>query len=97
MGCIKGALTRVLREHLDIVTAVVCSPDGRFLASTSEDKDAIVWETHTWEPLWSKKYFSSVVSVDFSLDSSMVAILKSDLVRMGSSDRQYSLQSKSGI
>lgn len=40
----SGACVAALGEHKDRVTSVVFSPDGRWLASTSQDRSVLVWD-----------------------------------------------------
>ena len=38
--------------HKHTITALTCSPDGRFLSSTDDNQKTIVWSTTTWKRLW---------------------------------------------
>jgi hypothetical protein len=40
----SGACVAALGEHKDRVTSAVFSPDGRWLASTSQDRSVLVWD-----------------------------------------------------
>jgi WD40 repeat protein/serine/threonine protein kinase len=42
---------RTLLDHEDLVTGIAWSPNGRYLASTSEDGSTKVWDTTSWRLL----------------------------------------------
>eukprot|EP00004_Rigifila_ramosa_P028187 TRINITY_DN948_c0_g1_i1.p1 TRINITY_DN948_c0_g1~~TRINITY_DN948_c0_g1_i1.p1 ORF type:complete len:345 (+),score=86.96 TRINITY_DN948_c0_g1_i1:690-1724(+) len=42
-----GGAERVLAGHTDAVSCIATSPDGRFMATASDDHSAIVWRLHS--------------------------------------------------
>ncbi|KAL5485796.1 hypothetical protein ACEPAI_6838 [Sanghuangporus weigelae] len=65
--CIK-----ILREHTGPVKSVSISPDGRFIASGSDDQTIRVWDTDSGRSIWSFDVGSRVKFVAFSLDSKQI-------------------------
>jgi WD40 repeat protein len=59
--------------HQDSVKAVVFSPDGKYLATTSEDKTAWVWSATSGHKIARLKHEDSVVSIAFSRDGEYLA------------------------
>jgi WD40 repeat protein len=59
--------------HKDSVKAVVFSPDGKYLATTSEDKTAWVWSATSGHEFARLKHGDSVVSIAFSRDGKYLA------------------------
>jgi WD40 repeat protein len=53
---IPGADTpiKILRGHGDVINTLSVSPDDSFLLSGSDDKNAILWDCHTWQPQYIK-------------------------------------------
>jgi len=47
----NGAETKRLPAHLGTVTAVLFSPDGRFLATSGDDNDVHIWDAKSWAPV----------------------------------------------
>jgi WD40 repeat protein len=47
----SGAVIAVLRGHQGMLLDIACSPDGRTLASSAEDKTLRLWHIATWRDL----------------------------------------------
>ncbi|HMF19349.1 MAG TPA: hypothetical protein VKE98_19235 [Gemmataceae bacterium] len=57
-----------LRGHTDAITALAVSPNGRFLASGSQDKSVALWEIPAGKQLLRIQCGNPVVSVSISAD-----------------------------
>lgn len=65
----KAAVLRSLTGHTDVVNSVVLSPDGKMLASGSNDKTVIIWDLATGKALKVLKgHVWKVTSVSWSSD-----------------------------
>ncbi|MCI0541037.1 MAG: protein kinase [Verrucomicrobiales bacterium] len=75
---------RTLKAHLDPVVALAFSPDGRILATASEDQTIKLWETATGNELGTLRgHESSVWTIAFSLDGKqLVSGGKDQLVKV---------------
>jgi eukaryotic-like serine/threonine-protein kinase len=74
-----GKVVLTLRGHIDSVASVAISPDGRRLASGSNDRTVKVWDTATGqETLTLKGHESPVIHVAFSPDGQRLASASSD-------------------
>ncbi|KAG7414058.1 Vegetative incompatibility protein HET-E-1 [Fusarium oxysporum f. sp. rapae] len=73
-----NAVLQTLEGHTNTVNSVVFSPDGRRIASGSDDKTVKIWDMATGEEQTLKGHISMVSSVVFSLDGRHIASGSSD-------------------
>jgi WD40 repeat protein len=84
IGCVQGeiklwevatgSLVRTLEGHTDIVLSVAFSPDGKLLASGSDDKTIKLWEVATGSLVRTLEgHTDNVCSVAFSPDGKLLA------------------------
>jgi hypothetical protein len=66
-------LYRLWRAHMDRIRALTFSPDGRQLATGSWDNTAKLWDVESGALLWSDWKASSIPSVAFTPDGSLLA------------------------
>ncbi len=75
----KLSKLRTLTGHSEVVRSVVYSPDGRYLASGSQDKTIKIWEVATGKELRTLTgHSNSVFSVAYSPDGRYLASGSSD-------------------
>jgi WD40 repeat protein len=68
----------VLKGHNFPVNSLTFSPDGKRLASGSDDRTAKVWDTTTGQELMTLRYAEPVSSVAFSPDGKRLAFASND-------------------
>ncbi len=66
----SGRLLRNLTGHGDIVTSVAFHPDGKHLATGSEDQTVRVWDTEKWETIVTLHEGGAVLGLTYSPDGS---------------------------
>src|SRR6266568_4304433 len=67
-------LSRVWQAHTDRIRALTFSPDGRQLVTGSWDNTVKLWGVENGALLWSDSQASSIPSVAFALDGSLLAM-----------------------
>jgi WD40 repeat protein len=68
-----GQVLRILSDHTDVVNSVAFSPDGKMLASGSDDLTVILSDVATGQMLHSINSEDHVTSVAFSPDGKILA------------------------
>ncbi|MGB3715555.1 MAG: WD40 repeat domain-containing protein [Candidatus Promineifilaceae bacterium] len=69
----NGELTRVIRRHLNWISGLSYSPDGRWLASSGADNRIVLTELETERAITYAGHSGAVRSVDFSPDGKVLA------------------------
>lgn len=68
----SGALLATLKGHADLIHAAVFSPDGRTLATASQDNTVKLWSTNSYQLLTTLNNETPVRTVAFSNDGSVL-------------------------
>jgi WD40 repeat protein/serine/threonine protein kinase len=70
----KAQPIRRLEGHTDAVYRLRFAPDGKYMATTSGDGRVILWDTATWQALWTRhNHFPESWSLAFSPDGHYLA------------------------
>lgn len=65
---------KVLEGHENIITSLAFSPDGKFLTSGSDDMTILIWDTQSWECLYTlNSHDNSIECIKFSNDNALCA------------------------
>ena len=76
---VPSRLSRTLAGHTSWTAGLAFSPDGRLLASTSDDKTVRIWDVETWTPVRTlREHESSIRGVAFSPDGTLLASASDD-------------------
>ncbi len=68
----------VILKHDNRVRNVAFSPDGKYVATASDDNTARVWNVSTGKQIFDLKHSGPVLDVNFSLDGKYVATASAD-------------------
>ncbi|MEZ6121889.1 MAG: serine/threonine-protein kinase [Planctomycetaceae bacterium] len=70
----RGKLDGVLVGHSGRINDISLSPDGRYVATASDDRTVRLWDQLTYEPILRRSFPSAALAVDFSPDSTLLAV-----------------------
>lgn len=85
-----GAISRILEGHSQIISAVMFSPNGQLVASTSKDVGIRLWDIATGTNLRLRGHSNDVkfTAIDFSPNGTLLAAASDDgLIRLWDSDQ----------
>lgn len=69
-----GETVRELKGHTDWVRSVQFSRDGRLLATGGNDRRLVVWDTTSWQPIFTAVHQQAVIAVSFSHNGGLLAV-----------------------
>jgi WD40 repeat protein len=75
---VSPALVGLLSGHTNFIESAAFSPDGKILASASDDMTVRIWNVATHEPLGQLVHVKTVLGVAFSPDGKMLASTSQD-------------------
>ena len=75
---VKGDLVSMLTGHVDVVMMAKFTPDGRYIASASEDNSVRVWDVSTSKQIWKYESDCYFLSCSISPDGKYLAACSRD-------------------
>ncbi|MFC1714188.1 FlgD immunoglobulin-like domain containing protein [Candidatus Poribacteria bacterium] len=62
---LEGELIQTFHGHTDYVRSISIRPDGKVMATTSQDGSAKLWNMETGEEIWHRDYSSPIAALSF--------------------------------